>query len=434
MSQSTAKTFLTISLASGFSRLNAAGVLIAAFFCIPLMSFTNFIQPYLFTEVFNIPRGEQGALTGSLAAMHEFIIICMMGFLGALSDNIGRRIIILAGLFIIALGYWLYPLADSRPEIFLFRAIIGLGAAAIAAMQTVLLADIPNEKSRGKFLGLASVLTGVGMALLALQAGKLPNFFQGTFGVSAAEAGQYILWSISGLIVCVMVLLFFMIKPGRVAEDTEREAILVRFKKGLAAASNNPRIALSYFVAFASRGDLVIVGTYMTLWVVISSETAGLSSGDGLKRAGLMVAAVQGTALFWAAIMGFLCDRFNRHFMVCIAFALATAAYFTMGTMSDPFDNSIFIACVFLGIGEISTVIAGMALIGQEAPLENRGAVMGVFSLSGGLGILLATFFGGRLFDAVGPTTPFTMMAVVNCLVLLCAVWVYVKTPRADQV
>jgi predicted MFS family arabinose efflux permease len=57
-------------------------------------------------------------------------------------------------------------------------------------------------------------------------------------------------------------------------------------------------------------------------------------------------------------------------------------------------------------------------LIGQEAPAEARGAVLGTFSLCGACGIMLLTFAGGVVFDRFGPTAPFIMMAVINFAVL----------------
>lgn len=419
-----------VTLAPGFSRRHGFGVMISALLCVPLMTFINFIQPYLFNEVFAIDPAEQGRLTGNLAAMHELIIICLISFAGSISDNIGRRVVIISGLLILAVGYLLYPLADSKPEIFLFRAIISLGAVAIAAMHTAIITDTPAEQDRGKFLAIVGVCTGVGMALLALQLGKLPNVFQQA-GFSAASAGQLLLWVVVALILLVAGSLYLTLKPGRVDVFSAPLPIHQRLRQGLHSAVENPRIALAYLVAFASRGDIVVVGTYMSLWVVLAGEQAQLSAADGLKRAALIVAAVQGSALLWGMVMGILSDRINRHLAVCIAFALASAAYLTMGLMTDPFANSIFLACIFLGIGEISTVIAGQALLGQEAPLANRGAVTGLFSLCGGLGILIATFIGGRLFDAIGPATPFLMMAVINAVVLTVALFSYRQLNRA---
>lgn len=46
---------------------------------------------------------------------------------------------------------------------------------------------------------------------------------------------------------------------------------------------------------------------------------------------------------------------------------------------------------------------------------------MGVFGLMGGLGIVVAMAGGGLAFDNIGRTAPFTMMAIMNAMLMLVA-------------
>ena len=60
---------------------------------------------------------------------------------------------------------------------------------------------------------------------------------------------------------------------------------------------------------------------------------------------------------------------------------------------------------------------------GECAQPRNRqhlkGSVAGVYSLTGGAGILLLTKLGGYLFDRMSPAAPFYMLAIFNCVLLL---------------
>jgi MFS family permease len=104
-----------------------------------------------------------------------------------------------------------------------------------------------------------------------------------------------------------------------------------------------------------------------------------------------------------------------------IAMTLAAIGYYVIGQVDDPYNMPVMMTATFiLGIGEISAVVVGNALLGQEAPARIRGASVGVFGLVGTAGILFATYFGGQVFDAFGYGTPFSMMAGVNALI---AVW-----------
>jgi len=84
---------------------------------------------------------------------------------------------------------------------------------------------------------------------------------------------------------------------------------------------------------------------------------------------------------------------------------------------------------VFVGIGEISVIITGNALLGQEAPKARRGAVVGVFGLIGATSILCTNYFGGIVFDMISRVAPFVMMGIVNLIVALVALYVLIRAP-----
>ena len=69
----------------------------------------------------------------------------------------------------------------------------------------------------------------------------------------------------------------------------------------------------------------------------------------------------------------------------------------------------------------MSVIIAAGTLMGQEAKPHLRGTIVGVYGFMGGLGILFATFVGGIVFDNIARTAPFTMMGILNGVLLLGA-------------
>jgi len=73
-------------------------------------------------------------------------------------------------------------------------------------------------------------------------------------------------------------------------------------------------------------------------------------------------------------------------------------------------------------MGEVSVIVGGGSLLGQEAQSSLRGAIVGVFSLMGGIGIIIASGIGGIIFDSIGRTAPFTMMGILNGVLLLFAI------------
>ena len=416
-----------LTLTAGYSWLNAGGVMFAGLTVIPLLGFIGFIQPYLLTEVFGITEN-QGQLTGQLASMQEIVVLLLMGIVGATSDNLGRRVIMVIGLGFVALGLLIYPLAQSELEIFAYRAVFAVGAAIAPVMYGVSLQDLPANRSRGLFLGIGSIMTAVGMAVMSRNIGNLPGYLQ-NYGVSAADAGIYTCWLMVVFALLVALVIRWSWRPGRVAQNKPRESVWKNVGKGFSAAANNPRIALAYMTSFASRGDLVAVGIFLPLWVVQHSNDVGLTSAEGMQRAGIMFVLVFGTSVLWSPVMGFIADRLNRVLTVCLGFSVAGVAYFAMYLAKDPFVAAALFASVAVGIGEIAALVSGGALLGQEAPRERRGAVVGVFGLVGAFAILCTSFLGGIVFDKIGRGAPFAMMGIVNFLVVAVALFVLIRAP-----
>ena len=115
---------------------------------------------------------------------------------------------------------------------------------------------------------------------------------------------------------------------------------------------------------------------------------------------------------------------------LCIALAIASLGYSCIGLVDDPFGPMMYPAAVLMGMGEISVLIAAGAVVGEEAPVKTRGAILGVFGLLGGVGIMFATYVGGLVFDNIGYTAPFVMMGILNALLLMLALAVRQRENR----
>ena len=81
-------------------------------------------------------------------------------------------------------------------------------------------------------------------------------------------------------------------------------------------------------------------------------------------------------------------------------------------------------AAILLGVGQSSAIVTCEALIGEEAPAEIRGAIMGIFTLCGAAGVLLISVGSGFLYDKWNPAGPFVLMGVLNFLILLWALMI----------
>ena len=406
----------------GISRLNIYTLLYASFFTIASSVFLSFSQPYVFNEILGIPIDAQGQLSGDLVLYAEIIVLCLISPLGVLADRIGRRPIYAAGFFFLFLGYMLYPTAQSSDELILYRMVFAVGIACNTAMIATVQADYPQDPWRGRLIGVCGLLQGVGVVLVVALGSKLPEFYANT-GADAVSAGQFAFWTFAIICLINSVIVRLGLKGGTPTVRWEQEPVLEKFMIGI-AAGRNPRIALAYVAAGVSRGDLTVVSTFFSLWLVQAGMANGYTAAEALAQGGKFFAVVQIVAVLWAPCAGIIIDRFNRVSALCIAMGLAAVGYLSLGAIADPTQNIMYLAAIILGMGEVNAVLAAQALIAQEAPKEHRGAIIGVFGFCGALGILAAAKTGGYLFDAWMPAGPFVLMGIANATLLCIALFV----------
>lgn len=93
--------------------------------------------------------------------------------LGHLSDWIGRRPVILAGLFALAPATAAIGLSATTEQLVVYRLLQGVASAAVAAPAFAIAADLSSRGGEGRQLGVLTMGFGLGIALGPLLAGLL---------------------------------------------------------------------------------------------------------------------------------------------------------------------------------------------------------------------------------------------------------------------
>ncbi len=415
-------------LQSGVSRFNGMTLLYLGLTGIPFMAFINFIQPIVLEVTLGIPRDDQGAMTANLAVLQEVILLCLVGPFGALSDRLGRRPVIVFGYLVLALGFTAYPWAGSPIILALIRGVYAIGAAALIAGYSTLLADYPQERSRGKLVALLGVMNGLGIGFLGFVGGNLPRWLE-SLGFEPLSASRLALGLVAGLCVLSAMLSLVGLRGERAGKEHKRQGLVKLLAEGL-AAGRNPRVAVAYASAFAARGDVVVIGTYISLWISQAGIAKGMSPAEAQGQAGLQFGIVAIASLLAAPLLGILNDGVNRVAALMIGMFMATCGYLLFGFRADPLSEYAIVAAVILGIGQIGAILAGQTLISQEADSPIAGSIIGVFSFFGAIGTLVGSWVGGQLFGLWRPGAPFILMGALNLLVGIAALVLYLRERR----
>lgn len=413
-------------LAPGVQRSNFYALLGTAFFSIGLLTLVGNLRPYLFNSMLGIPDDIQGRVSGTMDVISEIPALLLSGLVGAMSDRLGRRIIYGMGFAILAVGYFLFPFAQFNWTLYAMIFITACGASLVSAMLSTVIADYPQETSRGKLVGICFFLNGLGVASLVGLAAQLPKLYLGQ-GMDPIEAGRAAYWTVAVICLIPMVIVLKGLPRQSPGQIGEREPLLATLRIGIDAAKDL-RVRLAYASAAVSRASLSIISAFFFLWMVQVGKEQGMTPAEALSKGGGIFVAIQITATFWAMIVIAFIDRVDRVLFMTVASALACGSYVWFGLVDDPFQPAMYVAAVFLGIGEMSGILASQALVGQVAPERGRGAVIGVFTLCGSLGIFFAAIVGGTLFDAWRPSAPYIVMGCASGLLCLLSFYTWRRT------
>lgn len=330
-------------------------------------------------------------------------------FSGALSDWLGKRKLIVAfGYGLAAFTKPIFPLASSLGWVVAARFIDRIGKGIRRAPRDALLADLAPEHVRGAAFGLRQSLDMVGAFVGPLLAIALmwltADHFQTVFWVAVIPAFLSL-----GLI------LFAVHEP-------ERPAVTRKIRFPL-SRSELRRLSLNYWL-------VVIVATVFTLaefstaFLILRARAVGLP----LMLIPLVLVVMNVVSALAALPAGALSDRVNRLSILIVGFALLIAADVVLAISGSLAGVALGIIFWGLHLGFTQGLLA--TLVADTAAPELRGTAYGVFNLSAGLALLVASVLAGALWDFLGPQATFLSGAVFTALALLGLLGVRWRVPN----
>ena len=103
--------------------------------------------------------------------------------------------------------------------------------------------------------------------------------------------------------------------------------------------------------------------------------------------------------------------------------------------LEKPDSIQSYTICVAIVVAAIFENISNDSIFFKLLPKDSRGILVGVYSITGQIGILFYSLAGGYLFDEMGPTAPFVLLGVIDLsFVLIFLIFVCCESkPVSDR-
>jgi MFS family permease len=323
---------------------------------------------------------------------------------GYLSDRIGRKKVIIAGLLIFCVGSLVAAEAQSITQVIAGRALQGLGAIAAAVM--ALAADLTREEVRIRIMAIIGMSIGASF-MISMVIGP----------IIAAEFGLRILfWMTAGLaILGILVIIFITPQPPR--QSFHRDAQLSLPDVGRIVGDRELlKLDFGVFVL-----HLVLAATFVVFPLVLQQS---LQVAEELHwRTYLPVFAL---SILFLPPMIIVAEKLRKaQGVFLLAIAMLMAAEIGLALSASYLAAFAMLVLFFGAFNFLEAMLP--ANVARLAPADMKGTAMGLFSSAQFLGAFCGGLVGGFLLATGDYAITFAWLAGI--LGLWFAVALTMKAP-----
>ncbi len=359
------------------------------------------VMPKLIEQLIDGNVSAAATYGGWLSASYAIMQLLFAPVLGNLSDQYGRRPVLLFSLFGFAMDYIFQALAASIGWLFIGRMIAGITGASFTTASAYI-ADISNEENRAKNFGLIGAAFGMGFIIGPVIGGLL-----GQYGARVPFYAAAVL-SLLNWLYGYFILPESLDKQHRRPFDWKRAnpvGSFRLFKRYTSLAPLAISLTLVYVAAHAVQSNWNFYTMYKFGW---TEKLIGISLGV----IGLLVALVQG----W--LIRYINPKLGNEKSVYIGLGLYAVGMLLFGFATESW--MMFAFCVPYCLGGIAgpalqAIISRQVLPGEQGELQ--GALTSLASATSIVGPVVMTnlfyFFTHEYAPIQFPGAPFLLAAIL---------------------
>jgi MFS family permease len=355
------------------------------FWLLTAVNFLNYLDRIVFVavgpalkEAFHLNDGQVGVTASAFLLVYTVAALPM----GLVADRGSRTKIIAIGVALWSLATWYTAIAHTFAELFVGRAVLGIGEASYIPAGAALLAAYYPAARRAEVLSRWGASTLVGTAV---------GFIAG--GVIAQHIGWRFAFVLCGPPGLLLAWLIWRATDRQAYDEADRRALaaqapyaprgahglwhaLAGMAAQVRAVLRSPTVRLTILLQalglFVATPSLVFVPIYLKTHFHLGLQTTALVTGGVLIPAGVL-GTVAG---------GWLADRLGRHYaggrMLAVVIGFAGAApFFIVGFLSH--SLVMLLAFAFVGVFFLNMYSGPLNAIAQDVvPVTLRASALAV--------------------------------------------------------
>ncbi len=321
---------------------------------------------------------------------------------GLMSDKFGRKRVIAAGLLIFAIGSVVAAMADSITGVIIGRALQGAGA--ISAAVIALASDLTREEQRTKAMAVIGMTIGFSF-FVALMLGPLLDRSIGVPGI---------FWLTAVLAIAAIIVVYKSV-PTPVASHAPLGGE-VSLKKQFSIILKDIHLLRLDFGIFSLH--LVLTAFFVAVPFTLV-ESLGIQR-DSHWSVYLPVVLMSVIAMIPLVMMTTRKKRIPKIFLAGITLLLAGELMFAFGSQSTVWFLTGMVIW-FTGFNTLESLMP--SLVSRLAPVQNKGAAIGIYNSAEFFGAFLGGVLGGLVLGLYGTQGVYLMCAG------LIFIWLLVMLP-----
>jgi DHA1 family tetracycline resistance protein-like MFS transporter len=325
-------------------------------------------------------RDEQALWFGMMTTVFGLMQFIFMPMLGALSDRVGRRPVLMVSMAGMGINFLATAWAPSIAWMFIGRIVGGMSSASMS-VASAYASDISTSENRAKSFGKVGAAFGLGFICGPMLGGLLGSVnLHLPFYVAAALSGANLMYG-------------YLAVPESLPLEGRGEFKLAKI---------NPFSALGRLIRRTEIRGLVVVYALMTFaqmmlqstWVLYTTfrfDWTPRENGIALFCVGVSAAVVQ------AGLLGILMHRFGERRLSLLGLTSGAITYLLYGLATQGWMMYVFILCNLLAFA------AGPALqsiISKSSAASEQGELMGSLQSISSIGIIVMPLVGTSILGA----------------------------------